>query len=153
MRLPDAVASLPLTRATLNLFASVWERRYEHVYSRSETLFNIAQQEDFSHTEVTRVFTSLVTVFIGKCGVRNPPMLHCYVSGRVFPPTDSRTVVQSIYHNPLCDCPSVSRSVCGGTPFLYVTHIKLDYYLWLREHSLQLKWHQKKVGISMQPPL
>lgn len=69
LRLPDAVASLPLARATLNVFASVSERRYEHVYSRGEALFNLSQQVDFSHTEVAGVFTSLVTAFIGKCGV------------------------------------------------------------------------------------
>lgn len=50
----------------LNLFASVWERRYEHIYSRGEALFNLAQQGDFSHTEVAGVFTSLVTAFISK---------------------------------------------------------------------------------------
>ncbi len=70
------MASLPLARALLNLFASVWERRYEHVYSRGEALFNLAQQGDSSHTEVARVFTSLVTAFIGKCAVRNLPVLH-----------------------------------------------------------------------------
>ncbi len=153
LRLPNAVASLPLARATLNLFASVWERRYEHVYSRGEALFNLAQQGDFSHTEVAGVFTSLVTAFIGKCGVRNPPMLHCYVSSRVVPPTDSCIIVQSIHHHPLRDCPSVPRSAGRGTPFLYVTHVKLNHYLWLRIHSPQLKWHPKKVGISMPPPM
>ncbi|KAH9984735.1 hypothetical protein BJV74DRAFT_847876 [Russula compacta] len=64
MRLPDAIAALPLARAVLNLFASVWERRYEHVYSRGEALFNFAQQGDFAHTEVVRVLTTLVTAFI-----------------------------------------------------------------------------------------
>jgi len=64
MRLPDAVASLPLARATLNLFASVWERRYEHIYSRGEALFNLARQGDISHTEVSGVLTALVTTFI-----------------------------------------------------------------------------------------
>jgi len=48
----------------LNLFASVSERRYEHVYSRGEALFNLAQQGDSSHTEVAAVLTSLVTAFI-----------------------------------------------------------------------------------------
>jgi len=48
----------------LNLFASVWERRYEHIYSRGEVLFNLAQQGDFSHTEVPGVLTTLVTTFI-----------------------------------------------------------------------------------------
>jgi hypothetical protein len=53
----------------LNLFASVWERRYENVYSRCEALFNLAQQGDSLHAEMTGVVTSLVTAFIGKCGV------------------------------------------------------------------------------------
>ncbi|KAF8479172.1 COP9 signalosome [Russula ochroleuca] len=64
LRLSDAVASLPLARAMLNLFASVWERRYENVYSRCEAVLNLAQQGDSLHTEVTGVFTSLVTAFI-----------------------------------------------------------------------------------------
>jgi COP9 signalosome complex subunit 8 len=53
----------------LNLFASVSERRYEHVYPRGEALFNLAQQADSSHAEVAGVLTSLVTAFIGKCVV------------------------------------------------------------------------------------
>jgi hypothetical protein len=65
MRLPDAVASLPLAQAVLNLFASVWERRYEHVYPRGEALFNLARQADFSQAEVGRVLASLVTTFTG----------------------------------------------------------------------------------------
>ncbi|KAI0303555.1 COP9 signalosome [Multifurca ochricompacta] len=64
MRLPNSVASLPLSQATLNLFASVWERRYEHVYSRGETLLNLAQQADFLCADVPRVIASLVTAFI-----------------------------------------------------------------------------------------
>jgi COP9 signalosome complex subunit 8 len=65
MRLPDAVASLPLAQAMLSLFASVWEKRYEHVYSRGETLFNLARQSEFSQAEVGGVLASLVTAFIG----------------------------------------------------------------------------------------
>jgi COP9 signalosome complex subunit 8 len=65
MRLPDAVASLPLAQAVLNLFASVWERRYEHVYPRGEALFNLARQADFSQAEVGGVLASLVTTFTG----------------------------------------------------------------------------------------
>jgi COP9 signalosome complex subunit 8 len=67
MRLPEAVASHPLARAMLNLFASMWERRYEHVYSRGEALFNFAQQGHFSHTEVAEVLSASVTAFIGEC--------------------------------------------------------------------------------------
>jgi hypothetical protein len=151
--LSDAVVSLPLARAMLNLFASVWERRYEHVYSRGEALFNLAQQGDFSHTDVAGVFTALVTAFIRKCGVRNLPMLHCYVSSRVFPPTDSCIIVESIYNHPLRDCPGIPRSASRGTPFLYVPYIKLNHYPWLRTHSPQLKWRRKKVGISTPPTM
>ncbi|KAI0282704.1 COP9 signalosome [Russula brevipes] len=64
MRLPEAVASHPLARAMLSLFSSMWERRYEHVYSRGEALFNLAQQGHFSHTEVTEVLSASVTAFI-----------------------------------------------------------------------------------------
>jgi len=65
LRLPDAVASLPLAQALLNLFASVWEGRYENVYSRAEPLFNLARQADFSRIEVAAaVLTTLVSTFI-----------------------------------------------------------------------------------------
>jgi len=65
LRLPDAVASLPLAQALSNLFASVWEGRYESVYSRAEALFNLARQADFSHIEVAAaVLTTLVSTFI-----------------------------------------------------------------------------------------
>lgn len=153
LRLPDAVASLPTARALLNLFASVWERRYENVYSRGEALFNLAQQGDSSHTEVAGVFTSLVTAFIGKCGVLNLPMLHCYASSRVFPPTDNCIAVKSIYNHPPRDNPSIPRFTSRGTSFLYVAYIMLDYDRWLRTHSPQLKSYQKRVGISMPPPM
>jgi len=63
-RLPDAVASLPLARAMLNLFASVWERRYEHVYSRGEALLGLVRQGDFPHAEMSGVLATLVTACI-----------------------------------------------------------------------------------------
>jgi len=67
-RLPDAVASLPLAQALLNLFATVWEGRYENVYLRAGALFNLARQADFSPIEVAAaVFTTLVSTFIGMC--------------------------------------------------------------------------------------
>lgn len=72
IRLPDAVASLPLARAMLNLFASVWERRYEHVYSRGEALFGLARQGDFPHAEMSGVLAALVTACVGKCSLGNP---------------------------------------------------------------------------------
>jgi COP9 signalosome complex subunit 8 len=65
MRLPDAVASLPLAQAVLNLFASVWEKRYEHVYPRGEALLSLARQSDFPQAEMGGVLASLVTAFIG----------------------------------------------------------------------------------------
>jgi hypothetical protein len=65
MRLPDAVASLPLAQAMLNLFASVWEKRYEHVYPYGESLFSLALQSDFSQAEVGGMLANLVKAFIG----------------------------------------------------------------------------------------
>src|SRR6266851_3475176 len=109
MRLPDVVASLPLARAMLNLFASVWERRYEHVYSRGEALFNLARQGDVLHTEVSGVLTTLVTHFIGKRNFGNLLALIYYVISRVFPPTDHCFVVESVY--------SYSPGACPGIPW------------------------------------
>lgn len=115
MRLPDAVASLPLARATLNLFASVWERRYEHIYSRGEVLFNLAQQGDFARTEVSGVLTTLVTTFIGMCDVPSLPVLIYYVLIRIFPPTDYCVVVKSIYRHSPGACSGIPRSVSRPT--------------------------------------
>jgi hypothetical protein len=117
MRLPDGVASLPLARATLNLFASVWERRYEHIYSRGEALFNLARQGDFSHTEVSGVLTTLVTMFIGKRGVRSLPGLIYYVLSRNFPPTHHCAIVESIYSHSPGACPGIPWSVSRRTTF------------------------------------
>ncbi|KAI0273464.1 COP9 signalosome [Gloeopeniophorella convolvens] len=63
-RLPTAVASLPLAQAVFNLFASAWERRYEHVYRRAEVLFNLVQQADFPHPDVGAVIAGLVKAFL-----------------------------------------------------------------------------------------
>ena len=126
MRLPDAVASLPLARAVLNLFASVWERRYEHVYSRGETLFNLAQQGDFAHTEVVRVLTTLVTAFIGECRFRYFPVFpYYYMSSRVFPKTYSRLIVQSLYDRSIGARSGIPWSARRRTPFWYVPNVNV----------------------------
>jgi COP9 signalosome complex subunit 8 len=62
----------------LNLFASVWERRYEHVYSRGEALFVLARQGDFPHAEMAGVLAALVTACIGECSLGNTSALIYY---------------------------------------------------------------------------
>jgi len=120
MRLPDVVASLPLARAMLNLFASVWERRYEHVYSRGEALFNLARQGDVLHTEVSGVLTTLVTHFIGKRNFENLLALIYDVISRVFPPTDHCVVVESVYSYSPGARPGIPWSASRRTPIYHV---------------------------------
>ena len=77
LRMPDAVASLPLAQATLELFASVWERRYENIYSRGEALSNLARRADHLQVDLAEVIVSLVGTFIGKCCLCHVlPLLH-----------------------------------------------------------------------------
>jgi hypothetical protein len=125
MRLPEAVASHPLARAMLSLFSSMWERRYEHVYSRGEALFNIAQQGHFSHTEVAEVLSASVTAFMGECSPETHLLVLSYQSSsRLFPPTYSCSIVKCLYNHPLGTCPGIPRSVDRRPPFLYVPDIK-----------------------------
>lgn len=65
--MPDAVASLPLAQATLNLFAAVWERHYENVYPRGEALSNLARRADHLQADLAELIASLVGTFIGEC--------------------------------------------------------------------------------------
>jgi len=81
LRIPDAVASVPLAQATLKLFASVWERRYENIYPRGEALSNLARRADHLQADLAELIRSLVGTFIGECCLRNVlvphlPLLH-----------------------------------------------------------------------------
>lgn len=64
-RLPDSIASRPLPQSLFNIFASVWERKYENVYPRAEALMNIAHQADFPEGLASLIAT-LVTQFVGQ---------------------------------------------------------------------------------------
>ncbi|ETW86176.1 hypothetical protein HETIRDRAFT_309227, partial [Heterobasidion irregulare TC 32-1] len=62
-RLPDSIASKPLPQSLFNIFASVWERKYENVYPRAEALMDIAHQADFPEGLASLIAT-LVTQFV-----------------------------------------------------------------------------------------
>ncbi|KAH9079152.1 COP9 signalosome [Lactarius deliciosus] len=64
LRIPDAVASVPLAQATLKLFASVWERRYENIFSRGEALSNLARKADHLQEDSAELIAGLVGTFI-----------------------------------------------------------------------------------------
>ncbi|KAH9039024.1 COP9 signalosome [Lactarius hengduanensis] len=64
LRIPDAVASVPLAQATLKLFASVWERRYENIFSRGEALSNLARRADHLQEDLAELIAGLVGTFI-----------------------------------------------------------------------------------------
>jgi hypothetical protein len=153
MRLPDAVASLPLARATLNLFASVWERRYEHIYSRGEVLFNLAQQGDFSRTEVSGVLTTLVTTFIGMCGVSNLPGTYLLLVNQNVPANGLLHCCQKhiqtfpwrlLKYTSVCQLTNFSLVCSFQVGSLSTTNITFS--------TTQLKSRRKKVGISTPPP-
>lgn len=62
--MPDALASVPLAQATLALFASVWERRYENIYHRGEALSNLARRADHLQADLAESISGLVGTFI-----------------------------------------------------------------------------------------
>ena len=63
-RLPDKLAAHPLSQALFNLLAATSERRYEHIYSRAESLMRHARQPDFDQ-KLGEVVISMATAFIG----------------------------------------------------------------------------------------
>ncbi|KAF8892433.1 hypothetical protein BD779DRAFT_1509060 [Infundibulicybe gibba] len=64
LRLPDKLASLPLSKALSNLLASAWERKHSHVYVKAEILFNMASQSDFPDAKFGSLIAEMVTVFV-----------------------------------------------------------------------------------------
>jgi len=65
-RLPDNLASHPLSKTLLGLLACTWERRHSKVYSRSESLFNMVGQPDFFDPNLATVIAGMVTTFVGE---------------------------------------------------------------------------------------
>ncbi|KAI0317470.1 COP9 signalosome [Amylostereum chailletii] len=63
-RLPHAIASLPLSQGLFSLFAAVYERRYERVYSRAEGIYNMAQESDFPDADLAAVLSGLINAFV-----------------------------------------------------------------------------------------
>jgi COP9 signalosome complex subunit 8 len=63
-RLPDNLASLPLSQALLLLLSSALERKHARVYSRAEHLFNMVRQPEFLDTKLASVIADMVTTFV-----------------------------------------------------------------------------------------
>ncbi|KAI0934558.1 hypothetical protein AcV5_006365 [Taiwanofungus camphoratus] len=63
-RLPDNLASLPLSQALFGLMASVWERRHGVVYSRAEDLFSLCQQPGIPDATLGAVLGGMVNAFV-----------------------------------------------------------------------------------------
>lgn len=65
-RLPDNLASLPLSQALLDLVASASERKHVKVYTRAESLFNLVSEPDFFDAKLASVIAEMVTTFVGE---------------------------------------------------------------------------------------
>lgn len=66
-RLPEKLASHPLAQTLFGLLASTWEKNYDHIYSRVDTLFHQAQQPDFVDPKLGEVVALMVKGFEGAC--------------------------------------------------------------------------------------
>ncbi|KAI0032823.1 hypothetical protein K488DRAFT_85497 [Vararia minispora EC-137] len=66
MRLPEGTKGHALAQALFALLASVWERRYTHVYARAEALYISAQTSDFPDPGLASVVLALVEAFVGE---------------------------------------------------------------------------------------
>jgi hypothetical protein len=152
--MPDAVASLPLAQATLKLFASVWERRYENIYPRGEALSNLARRADHLQADLAELIVSLVGTFIGKCYLCNVLVL--------------RLLLLHAWQNP-----SASAHLClcrkHTQPSRWPLHKYISAYRTTASSAVrhtdqassrppplmpcpQLKLHHRKAGISMHLP-
>lgn len=65
-QLPNNLSSHPLTTALTGLLASAWERKHANVYSRTETLFNMAGQQDFIDPRLGVIMGPMTTAYIGE---------------------------------------------------------------------------------------
>ncbi|KAH7923556.1 hypothetical protein BV22DRAFT_1036186 [Leucogyrophana mollusca] len=63
-RLPDNLASHPLSRILTRLLASTCDRKYENIYARAQDLFSISQQPDFPDSDLAKVVASMITTFV-----------------------------------------------------------------------------------------
>jgi hypothetical protein len=64
-RLPQTVASQPLSRALFTLYTSVSERHYENIYADAEKVINIVRTTDSLGAELTAVLSAMMFTFIG----------------------------------------------------------------------------------------
>jgi COP9 signalosome complex subunit 8 len=65
MRLPDRTKEQPLAQALFSLLASIWERRYEHIYVRAQALYSQAKAPGFPDAALATVVSSLIEAFVG----------------------------------------------------------------------------------------
>ena len=65
MRLPDVLKANPITQALFKLSASVSERKYRNVYSRTEEAQNIIESTPISGVDLAVVVNGLLTKFLG----------------------------------------------------------------------------------------
>jgi len=126
LRMPDAVASVPLAQATLKLFASVWKRHYENVYLRGEALSNLARRTDHLQADLAEVVASLAGTFIGKHGCACTGTPNYYVPDRILPPAYIHPSVKSIHNHTTCPCTSISWSTDRPPHSRYVARARLD---------------------------
>jgi COP9 signalosome complex subunit 8 len=65
MRLPENLASFPLSRALMALVTATTNREHAKIYEQAETLHVLVSQPDFSDQDLAPIVQALLLVFLG----------------------------------------------------------------------------------------
>ena len=65
MRLPENLASFPLSRALMALVISTTNREHAKIYEQAETLHALVAQPDFFDKDLASIVQALLAAFLG----------------------------------------------------------------------------------------
>lgn len=65
LRLPENLASYPLSRALMALVTSTANREHAKIYEQAETLQALVTQPDFFDKDLASILQALLVVFLG----------------------------------------------------------------------------------------
>ncbi|KAI8989739.1 hypothetical protein BD414DRAFT_485075 [Trametes punicea] len=64
-RLPEGLASFPLSQGLFQLVASASERKYSDIYRRADELHHFVLQPTFGNPEFSQILAGMITSFVG----------------------------------------------------------------------------------------
>lgn len=97
LRLPDNLASLPLSRALSALVTATVNRQHSAVYDHANTLNTVVSHPDFTDKELAGVISQLLSVFIGEYSTRDLSYSYWNDTSRYFSTKNIRIIVQGIH--------------------------------------------------------